>query len=149
MPAGVPVIALRRSAAYSAIIGVALGSIMAAIMTPQAARNPRASVASEPAIGAAACVTTPTHAARARTTTSAPVIRLVRSRGSAAFIRLRSGTISQRSGVLPQKRPFGRRPWASLRDKVANGVDDRLGCFLGQVVAGGGDQAAFVLGGEV
>src|SRR5216683_2086441 len=107
MPAAAPGVALRRRAAYSAIIGVALGSIMAAIMIPHAVMNPRASAASEVGIGAAACLTTPTQVASARTTTSAPVIRLVRSRGSAAFIELRSGTISQNLASSPEGTPLG------------------------------------------
>jgi len=39
MPDHPPEAAFRRTAAYSAIMGVALGNIIAAIMIPQAIRN--------------------------------------------------------------------------------------------------------------
>src|SRR5207244_2664694 len=123
----------RRSTAYSASMGMALGSIIAAIMTVQAPKNAAASARSAPAIGISACVNRASQAAAATTSSSPPVIKPVRSRPRAAPVALpvpphSSAGDRPRSAPVPHCRRAGpRRPLARRRLPAFRTVEDDPG----------------------
>src|SRR6266536_3825278 len=91
MPAGVDDDGLRWSTPYSEIIGTALGSIIAAIMTPHAARNVTPSATPVPTIGICAWNSSPTHAAAESANSVAPERMAARSRARSVRALLMAG----------------------------------------------------------
>jgi hypothetical protein len=96
-----PLPAMRRIAPYNAIMGVALGSIMAAIITPHAVRKISASATPTVGMGGAGWRTRIAQAAMAMTTSTAPVIRLARSRARDCWATRSPG--GQRYQSLPPR----------------------------------------------
>src|SRR5438093_2548423 len=97
MPAGVDDDGLRWSTPYSEIIGTALGSIIAAIMTPHAARNVTPSATPVPTIGICAWNSSPTHAAADSANSAAPERMAARSRTRSVRALLMAGCTISRS----------------------------------------------------
>src|SRR5438477_328467 len=97
MPAGVDDDGLRWSTPYSEIIGTALGSIIAAIMSPQAARNVTPSATPVPTIGICAWKSSPTNAAAESANSVAPERMAARSRARSVRALLMAGCTISRS----------------------------------------------------
>src|SRR5258707_10644595 len=127
MPAGVDDDGLRWSTPYSEIIGTALGSIIAAIMTPHAAKNVIPSATPVPTIGICAWNSTAAHAAADSANSVAPEKMAARARGTSVRALLMTGARYHAHSGRPT-RWLAETCWLSTLSRSASGrrIDDEL-----------------------